>query len=80
MEFMARWPIVTRTRFNVLVVKYNQLRLDISVCLAEIKAEKEISLRARNELIEAKGTIQDLRMKLIEANAELLEQKVGGWL
>jgi hypothetical protein len=73
MEFPARWPLVTSLKFNILARKYNRLALEFSVVAAEIMAERDISLRGRNELIEAKHTIDDLRTQLVEANGELMD-------
>ena len=76
----AEWPLVTRRRFNNLSVKCQRLRLEIEVAKDSLRFETNLYQGKVNQLIEAKDTIQDLRMDLIEANAELLDQKVGGML
>ena len=73
MEFDTPWPMVRGKRFNALVREYNRLTLEMRVIAAEIMAEWDISLRSRNELIEAKHTIDDLRTQLVEANGELMD-------
>jgi hypothetical protein len=76
----ADTPLVTRKRFNNLSTLYEQLKLRRSVDEEIYKFGEENRRRAVEELIEAKQTIQDLRMNLVEANAKLLEIKLGGML
>ena len=58
MEFMARWPLVTRTRFNILAVKYNQLELQESVSRAAIEIEQDRRDRMLEDLIDCRKALE----------------------
>ena len=76
----AEWPLVTRRRFNKLSRKHEQLKLDLNVTIGNYKSEQDFRRRTLEKLCASDQIIADLRTKLIEANAELLDQKVGGML
>jgi len=65
-----------KKRFELLAAQHVGTGLELIMASTELKFERENLLRSRNELLEAKHIIDDLRTQLIEANGELMDMRM----